>query len=427
MDDINHFSEVTLPLKDFDENDDFVYSYNERCRIYNSRLRIYDDGRKHYPDGTTQDPPEGCWMRYYAEEGNVPYTKPSIDSSLGAGAYGKVDVVWATHIPEVQGHREFARKEYHDKETSNSPRKSKAQEALESEITIYNKLEKAQTTNHRVKIFDAYTIGMKRFFLIMDPVAKSGTLKRLIFNFVFAGENRTAEEARTLHRAIGCLTVAMARLHEKGFRHRDLHPDNVLLHEGNILVCDFGASLHAEYEQRSTTTTDFPPKMERYAAPEVISAAGKRNKMADVFSLGAILFEIVFALHGRRELMESWPDGGYRYEARIDEVRRLCDPSTSHIEELWYISQTLRREQHQRIPARILAAQLLNLPKSERGPRMCEECQEWLDQTGEPQKLRDELREKRERFRKQEELQERRERRENLQKLTVKRTRSFEF
>jgi hypothetical protein len=94
---------------------------------------------------------------------------------------------------------------------------------------------------------------------------------------------------------------------------------------------------------------------------------------------------------------------------------------------LWYISQTLRREQHQRIPARILAAQLLNLPKSERGPRMCEECQEWLDQTGEPQKLRDELREKRERFRKQEELQERRERRENLQKLTVKRTRSFEF
>ncbi|KAF2133874.1 kinase-like protein [Dothidotthia symphoricarpi CBS 119687] len=419
-------SENSLPPTwDFDKNDSFIYSRTDSCRVYHSGLRIYDDGRECRPDGTTQFPPEGCRIRYYATEEDVPYTKSALENELGQGAYGKVDVVEATHGQKSQDSRKFARKEFHHRGTFDSSSKSAAQQNLEREIDIYNKLEKEQPTQHRVKIVDAYTVGMKRFFLIMHPVAEGRTLQNKLYDFAFDRENRTADEIAMLRRAIGCLTVAIARLHDKGFRHRDLHPGNILLHGGEILVCDFGASLHTQYKQRSTTSTDFPPKMERYAAPEVISSLGKRNKMADVFSLGAILFEIVFAIWGREELDESFRDGGYRYEARIDEVEKMCDPSSGGSGMLWDIAQMLQRNQQNRPLAKTVASRILNRLESDKDPLMCSDCEGWLRESGEPQKLRDEVQEIMERVRKQTELQERREKRQALKNLSVKRTRSF--
>ncbi|KAL1594617.1 Serine/threonine-protein kinase [Paraconiothyrium brasiliense] len=412
------------PTWDPDKQDSFIYSPTQRCRVYYSGLQIYDDGRERRADGTTQPPPEGCWVRYYATEEDVPYTESYLENGLGEGAYGKVDVVEASRGRTSQDKRKFARKEFHHKEPFDPSTKSAAQKKLETEINIYNKLEKEQPTQHRVKIVDAYTVGMRRFFLIMDPVADGKTLQNKLRNFAFARETRTDDEVTVLRRALGCLTVAIARLHDKGFRHRDLHPGNKLLHKGEILVCDFGASLHAQPEQRSTTSTDFPPKMERYAAPEVLSSLGERNKMADVFSLGAILFEILFAIYGRKGLGESFKDGGYRYEARIDEVQRMCVPSATE-GELYYVGEMLERKPRHRPRAITVASEFLNFPESDTSPLMCSDCQRWLRESGEPQRLRDELQAKRDRFRKQVELDQRRDQRFDLKNLSVKRTRSL--
>jgi serine/threonine protein kinase len=259
----------------------------------------------------------------------------------------------------------------------------------------------------------------------MHPVAEGRTLQDKLRDFAFDRATRSAGEVESLYRALGCLTVAIAQLHDKGFRHRDLHPGNVLLHKGEILVCDFGASLHTQYDQRSTTSTDFPPKMERYAAPEVISSLGERNKTADVFSLGAILFEIVSAIHHHERLAKSIRDGGFRYEARLDEVVSDCNPPRAGSGVLWYIGQMLERDQQRRLPPKLAAAQFYLLSVNMVEPLMCADCQEWVTESGEPQRLSRELQEKRDRYRKQGELQKRREGRQDLTELAIKRTRSF--
>lgn len=422
-----------VELYDFEIGEFFQYIPLEGTRIYRNGLRIDKNGSEHYPDGTTRGPPQGCWMRYFHTEDEVLYKKVSLHNSLGQGAFGKVDVVQAINIDtskepeerENSGQREFARKEYHQKDFSNSSEKSAAQVNLEREIGIYNKLEEVRPTDHRVTIVDAYTVRKQQFFLIMHPVAQGGTLKAKLLDFTFAREERTEAEIRTLRRGIGCLLVAIARIHDKGFRHRDLHPDNILLHEEEILLCDFGASLHTQPEQQSTTSTTFPPKMERYAAPEVISAIGERNRMADVFSLGAILFEIVSALQCRKELAESFVDGGYRYEARINEVQETCH--RAHSTELFYISQMLERNQLKRLSAKTVAARFLNSPNFGSLTSMCSDCQKWLIESGEPQRLLDAEQEKSERFRKEYERQERREKHPGLQGRSVKRSQSFEY
>jgi hypothetical protein len=141
----------------------FHLLFERDCRIYRSGLRVFDDGRECCPDGTTQGPPEGCWIPYYATDDDVPYTEASPHVPLGTGAYGKVDVVQATHNSGLLSHCKFAHKEYDHKDTFNPPDTSAPQANLEREIGIYDRLEKEQPTNHRVKIVDTYAVGMNSF------------------------------------------------------------------------------------------------------------------------------------------------------------------------------------------------------------------------------------------------------------------------
>jgi serine/threonine protein kinase len=82
--------------------------------------------------------------------------------------------------------------------------------------------------------------------------------------------------------------------HQQGVLHRDLHPGNILLDaQGEPLVSDFGLAkwLLAEADLTRTLTTFGTPG---YIAPEQAeSAASELTPAADVYSLGAILFNLL--------------------------------------------------------------------------------------------------------------------------------------
>jgi eukaryotic-like serine/threonine-protein kinase len=83
--------------------------------------------------------------------------------------------------------------------------------------------------------------------------------------------------------------------HQRGILHRDLKPGNILLSaEGEPYVSDFGLAKFLQAASHSTTATGAVLGSPSYMAPEQASGQpGQISTVSDVYSLGAILYEIL--------------------------------------------------------------------------------------------------------------------------------------
>ena len=102
----------------------------------------------------------------------------------------------------------------------------------------------------------------------------------------------TTEIANALHHA-----------HAHGVVHRDIKPDNVLLHEGHAVVADFGVAraIHGSVDSTVITAAGLAIGTPAYMSPEQLSG-GDIDHRTDVYSLGCVLFEM---LAGERPLAEQ--------------------------------------------------------------------------------------------------------------------------
>ena len=121
------------------------------------------------------------------------------------------------------------------------------------------------------------------------------------FSMKFAGGGSLLEGAAKLRnkprRAVALIAKvarAVQYAHEQGILHRDLKPGNILLDgRGEPLVSDFGLAKWLEPTGHLThTPTVFGTP--GYIAPEQVNgSAGKLTPVADVYSLGAVLFDLL--------------------------------------------------------------------------------------------------------------------------------------
>jgi tetratricopeptide (TPR) repeat protein len=135
-----------------------------------------------------------------------------------------------------------------------------------------------------------------RPFLALEYVEGDSLLRRV------AG---TPQPEREAARLVETLARAVHDMHRRGILHRDLKPNNVLLTaDGTPKITDFGLAKVLDAEgspSRSETVLGTPS----YMAPE--QAAGNASKVgapADVYSLGAILYEL---LTGRAPFQGATP------------------------------------------------------------------------------------------------------------------------
>jgi len=83
------------------------------------------------------------------------------------------------------------------------------------------------------------------------------------------------------------LAGAVRYCHESGVIHRDLKPENLLLHHGQIKICDFGWSVHADSSRRTTMCGTLD-----YLSPEMLSNETHSYEV-DLWSLGVLAYELI--------------------------------------------------------------------------------------------------------------------------------------
>jgi serine/threonine protein kinase len=113
-------------------------------------------------------------------------------------------------------------------------------------------------------------------------------------------ERKTLLNKIILYRA-ACRSVS--RLHRNSICHRDLKPSNLLIFgENNVKLGDLGTARQlGEGVQGILDTYDFPRGDVRYTAPELLCVTRECDRGfldGDLYSLGAILFELVTGCNG---------------------------------------------------------------------------------------------------------------------------------
>ena len=144
------------------------------------------------------------------------------------------------------------------------------------------------------------------------------------------------------------ICAGVGHAHSNGMIHRDLKPANILLHvvDGAPIpkVTDFGIAKVLELGDSGQTSAGIAMGTPRYMAPEQIRDARAVDARADVYALGALLFELVSG----HPLTESTDIVAIYERAMRDEVPDLSPSVPERIANT--VRNALRGNRDRRIP-----------------------------------------------------------------------------
>jgi serine/threonine-protein kinase len=186
-------------------------------------------------------------------------------------------------------------------------------------------------------------------FYVM-PYVRGGSLR----------ERLTRERRLPVGEAVGIVrqvALALDHAHTHGLVHRDVKPENILLHEGEAMVTDFGIALAAATEPRERLTeTGLLIGTPDYMSPEQATGERALDARSDVYSLGCVLYELLTG-----EPPHTGPSARSVIARRLTEpaprVRRIRPEVPAAIEET--LARALAVEPTKRFPTAAAFAEAL--------------------------------------------------------------------
>ncbi|KAK5663219.1 hypothetical protein OQA88_6637 [Cercophora sp. LCS_1] len=153
--------------------------------------------------------------------------------------------------------------------------------AVEREVGILKLLDHP----HLLQLVDVWE--NKDYVFLVTEYANQGDLLHFLCADDARGRGLHEEEAVRLFRQ---LMSAMDYVHAHHIVHRDLKLENLLIHNGQIKVCDFGM---ATILQTPTAMLRTSCGSIRYCAPEILKDHHYRGELADIWSMGIILYAML--------------------------------------------------------------------------------------------------------------------------------------
>jgi WD40 repeat protein/tRNA A-37 threonylcarbamoyl transferase component Bud32 len=140
-------------------------------------------------------------------------------------------------------------------------------------------------------IVSIHEIGTQQYFSMQ--LIEGGSLATALRQGQWLAKSK--DSARRAAQLLATVAWAVHYAHQRGILHRDLKPGNILLDaQGQPFVTDFGLAKHVESDSALTQSGQIVGTAS-YMSPEQASAGRKLTTATDVYSLGAILYELLTA------------------------------------------------------------------------------------------------------------------------------------
>jgi serine/threonine-protein kinase len=135
------------------------------------------------------------------------------------------------------------------------------------------------------------------------PLYDSGSADGFLFYVMPYVEGQTLRDTLDHDKQLGIeeavsiaqgVASALDYAHRQGVIHRDIKPDNILLHDGQPLIADFGIALALSHAGGTRLTeTGLSIGTPHYMSPEQAMGDRELDARSDVYSLGAMLYEML--------------------------------------------------------------------------------------------------------------------------------------
>jgi len=142
---------------------------------------------------------------------------------------------------------------------------------------------------HIVSVVGSYeTLSPRRFCILMSPVGDEDLSR---FMERVAENDFPSEDLGRLQGWFVCLASAVAYVHTKLVRHKDIKPQNIICKGNDVFLTDFG-SAHQFVHDLASSTEGAAGRVTLLYSPREVHEEGSRGRSADIFSLGCVFTEM---------------------------------------------------------------------------------------------------------------------------------------